>query len=63
MKPHPESQHDAVMRDMYGSYSQYISEMIANSSLTTAEKVACAAWYISRGYNITDDFKPKKTVK
>ena len=60
VKPHSESMHDAIMRDMYGSYDQYLSEMIANSSLTEAEKVACAAWYIARGHNISDNFKPKK---
>ena len=48
---------------MYGSYGQYLGEMIDKSNLTEAEKVACAAWYISRGYDVSADFKPKKTIK
>lgn len=45
VKIHPESQHDAIMRDMYGSYKQYLAQMIEKSSLTDAEKAACILYY------------------
>lgn len=66
MSPHSENMHDAIMRDMYGSYTQYLAEMIDKSSLTDAEKIACIKWYAKRGYVITErdaNFKPKKQMK
>ena len=48
-KLHPESQHDAVMRAMYGSYRQYVAEQIEKSSLSDAEKA-----YLVTQYGITE---------
>lgn len=44
-KLHPESQHDAVMRHMYGSYRQYVAEQIENSKLSDAEKSYLISYY------------------
>lgn len=57
-KLHPESQHDAVMRDMYGSYGQYVAEQIENSGLSEQEQA-----YLIWKYGITEsdtNYKPRK---
>ena len=54
---HPESEHDAVMRAMYGSYRQYVAEQIEKSSLTNSEKA-----YLISYYGITEsdtNYKPR----
>ena len=48
-KIHTKDQHDAVMRAMYGSYEQYVSQMIEDSDLNDEEKL----WLISK-YKITE---------
>lgn len=63
VKPHAANMHDAIMRDMYGSYQQYLAEMIDKSSLSGAEKVAVIKWYADQGVVITERdaiAKPKK---
>lgn len=45
VKIHPENHHDAVMRDLYGSYKQYVAQMIEKSSLSDDEKAACILYY------------------
>lgn len=45
VKIHPENHHDAIMRDLYGSYKQYVAQMIEKSSLTDDEKAACILYY------------------
>ena len=54
---HPESQHDAIMRDMYGSYQQYVARMLANNTkLSDDEKI-----YLIQLYGITEsDANAKK---
>ena len=60
MNIHSEQNHDAVMRDMYGSYKQYIAEMIETSGLSDNEKAALIIYY---GISESDlDYKPKKTT-
>ena len=44
-KIHPESQHDAVARDMYGSYRQYVAEQIEKANLNDAEKAYLISYY------------------
>ena len=46
---HPESQHDAIMRDKWGSYRQYVAYKIEHSSLTDAEKI-----YLINQYGIQE---------
>ena len=46
---HPESQHDAVMRHMYGSYRQYVAEQIEKADLSDSEKA-----YLISQYGITE---------
>ena len=62
LKIHPEAHHDAIMRDMYGSYVQYLAETIYNSNLTEDEKIALINHYKDHGYALTKNitFKPKK---
>ena len=42
---HSESEHDAVMRHMYGSYRQYVAEQIEKSSLSDKEKEYLISYY------------------
>ena len=42
---HSESNHDAVMRDMYGSYNQYVAEKIENSSLSESQMATLISKY------------------
>ena len=54
---HSESEHDAVMRHMYGSYRQYVAEQIEKSSLSDKEKA-----YLISYYGITEsdtNYKPR----
>ena len=44
-KLHPESQHDAVARDQYGSYRQYVAQQIENSNLSDGEKLYLITYY------------------
>lgn len=46
---HPESQHDAIMRDKWGSYRQYVAYQIEHSNLTDAEKI-----YLINHYGIRE---------
>lgn len=55
---HSESEHDAIMRDMYGSYRQYVAEQIEKANLSDSEKA-----YLISYYGITEsdtNYKPKK---
>lgn len=54
-KLHKENEHDAVMRALYGSYKQYVSQMIEESDLTEEEKM----WLISK-YSITESDAQRK---
>ena len=56
---HPESQHDAIARDQYGSYRQYVAQQIENADLSDAEKA-----YLISHYGITEsdlEYKQKKS--
>lgn len=44
-KIHPETQHDAVMRDKWGSYRQYIAYQIEHSGLSKAEQAYLISYY------------------
>ena len=56
-KLHSEREHDAVMRDMYGSYKQYIAAMIYKDTSLSKEEQA----YLIAKYGIQDsDFNLKK---
>lgn len=45
MKIHPESQHDAVMRDKWGSYRQYLAYKIEHSGLSQQEQAVLIGLY------------------
>ena len=52
---HPEDQHDAVMRNMYGSYNQYRAQMLKTSGLSQDEMIA-----LIQKWGLTEsDFKAK----
>ena len=53
---HSESNHDAIMRDMYGSYKQYVAGEIKDSGLTDSEKAELILKYGIQ----TSDVNPKK---
>ena len=54
---HSESEHDAVMRHMYGSYRQYVAEQIEKSSLSDNEKAYLISYY---GIQESDtNYKPR----
>ena len=42
---HSEKNHDAVMRDMYGSYNQYVAEKIENSGLSESQMATLISKY------------------
>lgn len=44
-KIHPESQHDAIARDRYGSYQQYLAYEIEHSGLSDADKAYLISYY------------------
>lgn len=54
---HSESNHDAVMRDMYGSYTQYVSQKLENSGLSDNQKAQVITKY---GIQTSDTQKKKK---
>ena len=54
---HSESEHDAVMRHMYGSYRQYVAEQIEKSNLSDNEKAYLISYY---GIKESDtNYKPR----
>ena len=53
---HSESEHDAVMRNMYGSYNQYRAQMLKNSKLSESEMIAL----IQKWGLVESDFNAKR---
>ena len=53
---HSESNHDAIMRDMYGSYKQYVSQALEKSGLTDNQKAQVITKY---GIQVSDNNKKK----
>ena len=58
MKIHPESQHDAIMRDKWGSYRQYLAYKIEHSGLSQQDQAVLISLY---GIQDSDTYyKPQK---